>query len=316
MKKPNYKLILENYKNIKDLIIKTPILQSEYIDNDFKKKLYFKCENLQYGGAFKYRGAITAIKSTKSKKVITHSSGNHATALSLAAKRNGIEATIVMPDDAPRIKINNVKRTGAKIFFSKATIQSRLEAIDFLMSEDEYDLIPPYNDYRIITGQGSVALEILEDISDLDAIIAPIGGGGLASGICLAVKEKFPNIKVYGAEPVIVNDAYRSIRKGQIEHNKTINTIADGLRTELGNLTFEILYNYIDDIFTVTEHSILNAMKMLWTECRILIEPSSAVALAALMDNNIQEEKIALIMTGGNIDTEPFFNNLAKKIKP
>lgn len=311
-KVPNFNDIQDAHERIKFSIHKTPVLSSTSINDILGVNLFFKCENFQKVGAFKFRGAANAVHLLSNEEakrgVTTHSSGNHAAALSLAAKQLGIPAYIVMPKNAPEIKKKAVKGYGAKITFCEPTLQAREEALSIVQKETGATFIHPYNNFNVICGQGTTAIEFLNEVNDLDVIIAPVGGGGLMSGTVISSKAIKPNVKVYGAEPLNADDAYRSLKEGVLYPALPPNTIADGLLTSLGSLTFQILNEKLDGIFTVKEESIKQAMRMIWERMKIIIEPSSAVPLAAIIENKdlFKGKKVGLIVTGGNVD----LNNL------
>jgi len=274
----------------------------------FGCELFFKCENFQKVGAFKYRGATNAIRclndDEKKRGVVTHSSGNHAAALSLAAKMNGVKARIVMPENAPVVKKNAVAGYGADITFCKPTLQSREETTGMIIGETGAVLIHPYNNFNVICGQGTAALELLEDIADLDIVIAPIGGGGLMSGTSTAVKAINDRIKVIGAEPLNANDAWQSFTTGRLVPSNNPKTVADGLLTSLCELTFSIIRKNVDEILTITEESIIECMLLVWERMKIIIEPSSATVLAVIKENpdKFRGRKTGLMISGGNVD--------------
>ena len=307
---PTYSDIQESAKRIHGFAHKTPVLQSSYFNRLTGAELFFKCENFQKVGAFKFRGAFNAIsqlsKEGGDKGIITHSSGNHAQAVALASKINRYKATIVMPKNAPKVKVNAVQDYGAEIVFCESTIESRQETTDQIISKTGATFFHPYNNADVITGQGTSAKELLEEIPDLDIIIAPIGGGGLLSGTAIASKAIKPNIQILGAEPKLADDAYRSYQAGSIQPVLQTDTIADGLRTSLGSLTFQIINEKADDIITVAEDSIIRDMRRVWERMKIIIEPSSAVPISALLDGSadIGGKKIGIILTGGNVDLE------------
>lgn len=274
----------------------------------FDCEMYFKCENFQKVGAFKFRGATNAVLSlTESQKehgVVTHSSGNHAAALALAAGINGIKAFIVMPENAPAVKKDAVAGYGASITFCQPTLQSREENCRSIIEKEGATLIHPYDNFNVICGQGTASLELLEEKNDLDVIIAPIGGGGLMSGTSTCTKGIRSNIKVIGAEPQNANDAWKSFKSGILTPSVNPLTIADGLLTSLSELTFSIIRRNTDDIFTVKEESIAGSMKLIWERMKIIIEPSSAIVLAAISENPgfFRGKKVGLIISGGNVD--------------
>jgi threonine dehydratase len=273
-------------------------------------EIYFKCENFQKAGAFKSRGATNAVFSLDEKEVAhgvaTHSSGNHAAALALAAKSRGVNAYVVMPENAPQVKKDAVAGYGAEIFFCTPTLRAREETLAKVVDETGAVAIHPYNDFLIIAGQATAALELLEDISDLDVIMTPIGGGGLTSGTALSVKFTSPHTKVIAAEPQGADDAYRSLRSGRLIPSEDPKTIADGLLTSLGDKTFPIVKDFVDDIVTVTEEGIIEAMRCIWERMKIVVEPSAAVPLGALLTHrlNVSGKRVGIILSGGNVDLD------------
>lgn len=286
----------------------TPVLKSEIINEISGCQLFFKCENLQKAGAFKFRGATNALLNlgdlSQEIPVVTHSSGNHAGALAKAANTLGRKCIVVMPENAPKVKVAAVKKYGAEIVFCTPTLEARETTTESVIEKTGARLIHPYNNYYIIAGQGTASLELHETIADLECIIAPVGGGGLLSGTAICTKELKPKVKVYAGEPKGADDAYRSFKSGKFIPQTNPNTIADGLLTSLGELTFEAIMKYVDDIFTVSEASIVEAMKMVWQYMKIVIEPSSAVPLAAIMENKsvFEGKKTGIIISGGNVD--------------
>jgi threonine dehydratase len=308
------KKIEKAHIKISPFIHNTPVLSSELINQIIDCQVFFKCENFQKIGAFKMRGASYAISQLNSeqrkKGVTTHSSGNHAQAIALAAKQQKINASIVMPRTAPMIKIKGVKTYHGKITFCEPNIKARQEGVDQIIKKTGAVFIHPFNDLNVITGQATCAKEIIESNLDLDLIICPVGGGGLLAGTILSAHYFGKNIKVYGAEPEEVNDAYRALKSGKVEFNKTTNTIADGLMTNLGKLNFEIIKEGIEEILIVSEEEIKAAMRIIWERLKIIVEPSSAVAFAAIIKNKEKfiGRKIGLILTGGNVDLDDFFN--------
>ncbi len=288
----------------------TPILTSEQLNTLAGVELYFKCENFQKMGAFKMRGATNAIMqlsdAQKRKGVVTHSSGNFAQALALAAKSLNIRAHIVMPSDAPQVKKDAVKGYGGNITECEPTIASREATAQRIQEDTGATFIHPFNDFNVILGNASAGKELLDEYPDLDIIIAPVGGGGLISGTALSALSFSEKCKVIGAEPFEVDDAYRSLQSGKIETNSTTNTIADGLKTNLGDITFALIQNYVSEIIRVTEEEIIDAMKLIWERMKIIVEPSCATTLAAVLKNKVQfkGKKIGLILTGGNVDVK------------
>lgn len=298
----------ECHERIKKYIHLTPVLTSQLIDKVAGANLFFKCENFQRMGAFKMRGAVNAIlqlnEESRNKGVITHSSGNFAQALSLAAKSIGIPAYIVMPSSAPRVKINAVKEYGGKITICKATLEDRIETTEDLSKESGATFIHPSNDIDVIIGHGTAAKELLSNQPNLDIIVTPVGGGGLIAGTALAAKFYGNLCTVIGGEPKEVDDAYRSMISGKIETNETTNTIADGLKTNLGDLNFPIIQNDVEKIIRVEEKEIVDALRLIWERMKIIVEPSSAVALAAILKepSTFKGKNIGIIISGGNID--------------
>lgn len=293
---------------IRPFIHRTPVLTSGQLNSIFDCELFFKCENFQKVGAFKYRGATNAIlclnNDEKRRGVVTHSSGNHAAALSLAARMNGVKARIVMPENAPVVKKNAVAGYGAEITFCKPTLQSREETTRMIIGENGAVLIHPYNNFNVICGQGTAALELLEDKNNLDIVVAPIGGGGLMSGTSTAVKAINDRIKVIGAEPLNANDAWQSFNTGKLVPSNNPQTVADGLLSSLCDLTFCIMGKNVDQILTATEESIIECMLLVWERMKIVVEPSSATVLAVIKENPemFRRKKIGLIISGGNVD--------------
>lgn len=306
------KQLLDCHIRIKPYIHRTPVLTSRLLNDLSGAELYFKCENFQKMGAYKMRGATNAILLLSDKErangVVTHSSGNFAQALSLAAQSLNVKAYIVMPSNAPEVKKVAVSQYGGNIIECAPTIESRSSAANKITSEKGATFIHPSNDMNVIIGQGTAAMELLEDFPGLDYIFAPIGGGGLIAGTALAADYFGDICKVVGGEPYEADDAYRSFHSGEIESNRTTNTIADGLKTVLGDKTFPIIKKYVHDIIRVTEDEIVIAMRLIWERLKIIVEPSSAVALAALIreKDNYHGQRIGIIITGGNVD----LNNL------
>jgi threonine dehydratase len=297
------------HDRIRDKIHRTPVMSSHWLNNQCGGQLFFKCENFQNVGAFKARGATNAVFSLSdqeaAKGVATHSSGNHAAALARAAKLRGIPAHIVMPNNAPRIKQAAVRGYGGRIVFCEPTVAARESTCAAVVAETGATMIHPYNDYRVMAGQGTATLELLEDVSNLDVILCPVGGGGLLSGTAIAAKSISPAILVIATEPAGADDAYESLKAGHII-NKTPNTIADGLRTSLGEKNFPIIQQRVDQIVTVSEQAIVAAMRQIWEVLKILIEPSAAVPYAAVLEKKfpISGRRIGMIFSGGNVDLD------------
>lgn len=304
----NSEIILQTYSRIQPFINRTPVLTSSNLDALFECSLYFKCENFQKTGAFKARGAMNAVLSTP-KEVhqmgfITHSSGNHGAALAYAASKVGANATIIMPSNAPKPKIESVKRYGGTIVFCKPTLQSREETMAEIQLQTEATVIPPYNHEQVIEGQATCVYELHQQVPSLDVVLAPIGGGGLMSGTALATSMFSPTTTVIGVEPYNASDAFESLQKGTIQAPKSTTTVADGLRTSLGDITFPILQQYVKEILLVQEESIIAAMKFIMETLKIVIEPSAAVTIGALLEDPtfVKNKKVGIIICGGNVD--------------
>lgn len=308
MRIPELTDIESAYTRIKSFVHHTPVLTSVQLNDMFNCELYFKCENFQKVGAFKFRGAMNAVLSLNSEEkergVVTHSSGNHAAALALAARMNGIKANIVMPETAPGVKKNAVAGYGASITFCKPTLEARESTTKNIMDQTGAALVHPYDNFNVICGQGTAALELLHEKGDLDVVIAPVGGGGLMSGTSTFVKGYSRNIQVIGAEPLNANDAYISFTTGNLTPSNNPSTCADGLLTSLSELTFAIVRKKVDAIYTVKEESIISSMLLVWERMKIIIEPSSATVLAVIKENPgiFRGKKVGLILSGGNVD--------------
>ena len=296
------------HNRIKSYIHRTPIFTNNSLNELSSARLYFKCENFQKAGSFKIRGATNAVLQLSSEKikcgVATASSGNHGAALSMAVSNRGGITKVVMPNNTPEIKVNNVIRNGGEIIWCEPNFNSRETVLKNLLQDSGAELVHPYNDMRIVIGQATIAKELLEDVPNLDIIISPVSGGGLLSGILNYVKKIKPDILVFGAEPIKANDAYRSLQSGKIEINKSTNTICDGLRAQIGTITFPIIKDLVDGIFTLSEKDIVKSMKLIFDRMKIIVEPSCSIALAAVLKNKTKfiGKKIGIILSGGNID--------------
>ncbi|MBC8455383.1 MAG: pyridoxal-phosphate dependent enzyme [Flavobacteriales bacterium] len=303
-------LLLEIHKHIKPFINRTPVLQFDFINNLCNCNVYFKCENFQKTGSFKIRAASNALKSlskkSKEKGVITHSSGNFAQGLACASNLQNINAYIVMPENAPRIKKNSVLKYDINLIECKSTLEAREKTTSNILLENDLHFIHPSNDIDVILGNSTIGTELLEEHPDLDYILAPIGGGGLISGIAIASDILSNKCEVIGVEPKQVDDAYRSLKSGKIEYNASTNTIADGLRTNLGDINFPIIKKLISKIICVKEDEIINAMKIFIEKLNVVIEPSSAVALAGLIAKKelYKNKKVGVVISGGNVDLD------------
>ncbi len=307
---PDKQSIEEAAIRIAPWIHRTPVLSCAAINEITGGNLFFKCENFQKAGAFKSRGATNAVFQLDDeilrRGVATHSSGNHAAALALAAKRIGTRAHVVMPENSSKIKISAVESYGGIITFCKPTLEAREETLTEVIRKTGACEIHPYNDVRIIAGQATAALEMIQDIPEITRLIAPVGGGGLLSGTALSAAYFGTNIRVIAAEPLGASDAWQSFTSGTFVPSVNPQTIADGLRTSLGSITFPIIRKFVDDIVTVSEESIVYAMRLIWERMKIIVEPSSAVPLAAILEDkiNVREVSTGIILSGGNVDLD------------
>ena len=302
---------------IKGVGHRTPILSSQTLDKMAGRKLFFKCENFQKVGAFKLRGGWNAISMLSdeeaAKGVCTHSSGNHAQAVAFSAMKRGIASYIVMPNNVPDVKQDAVKGYGANIILCEPTLEARETTLDEITKKTGAQVVHPFNNPNVIAGQGTAALEMIEDLGTLDAMIAPIGGGGLMSGTCVTTRSLLPEAKLFGAEPAGADDAYRSLKKGNIIPQTDPDTICDGLLTSLGEYTWNILKDHLEAIYTVTDDEVINAMRLVWERMKIIIEPSSATAVAVALKSEFKAleglEKVGIILTGGNVELSklPFY---------
>jgi threonine dehydratase len=296
------------HTRIKPFIHITPVLTSNLLNRFFDCELFFKCENFQKVGAFKFRGATNAVLSLTAEErrrgVVTHSSGNHAAALALAARTKGVKAYIVMPENAPAVKKNAVSGYGAEITFCKPTLQSREDNTRLIMEKTGATLVHPYDNFDVICGQGTAALELMTELNDLDIVVAPVGGGGLMSGTSTCVRGINDSIRIFGAEPLNANDAYVSFTTGHLTPSVNPLTVADGLLTSLSELTFSVIRKNVDNIYTAKEESIIECMLLVWERMKIIIEPSSATVLAIVKENPevFRGKRTGLIISGGNVD--------------
>mgnify|MGYP005958373697 CR=1 FL=1 len=308
-------------EKIAPYIHRTPVMTSSAIDSMAGCSVFFKCENLQKIGAFKMRGAMNAALNLPpealSKGLATHSSGNFAQAVALSAKLLGVPAYIVMPENAPQVKKDAVKGYGGIVIECESTQAAREAAVEEVVREKGATFLHPYNDWNVIYGQGTAAAELLEDVKDLDFILAPVGGGGLMSGTAMAAAAYAPRCMAFGTEPVLAGDAYMSLHKGSIQKAFPPKTIADGLRTSLGDKTLYTLSRYLKDILLVDEPEIVEAMRLVWERMKIVIEPSSAVPLAAVLHNPelFAGSRVGIILSGGNVDAGVFFRQLEEQVK-
>lgn len=295
---------------------RTPVLSSRTLDARCGGMLFLKCENLQRVGAFKFRGAMNALlcmdDARRAAGVVTHSSGNHAQALALAGKLLGVPVTVVMPTTAPAVKRAATEGYGAAIVPCDPTLSARESTVADLVARHGYTPVPPFDDWDVIAGQGTAALELLDQAGPLDMVVAPVGGGGLLAGTALSVKGLSPGTKVVGAEPEAADDARRSLEAGVLVPSLDPRTIADGLRTSLGDRNFSVIRRDVDAIVTAGEAEILDAMRLLWERLKIVVEPSAAVPLAPILQGRLAVEglRVGIIISGGNVDLEPLFASL------
>ncbi|WP_433988734.1 L-threo-3-hydroxyaspartate ammonia-lyase (plasmid) [Pseudoseohaeicola sp. NH-UV-7] len=298
------------HERIRPYIHRTPVLTSTYLNERTGARLYFKCENFQKAGAFKVRGACNAVfglsDAQASKGVCTHSSGNHALSLSYAAGQRGIPCNVVMPRTAPDAKKAAVRGYGGKITECEPSTSSREEVFARVQAETGGEFVHPYNDPRVITGQATCSLELMQEVEDLDAIVAPIGGGGMISGTCLTLSNIAPHVEIFAAEPEQADDAYRSFKAGHIIADDAPVTVADGLKVPLKENTWHYVSNFVTDVLTASEDEIIAAMKLTWERMKIVMEPSCAVPLAVILKNPevFAGKKVGVIITGGNVDLD------------
>ena len=302
-------------------IVRTPVMRSPAFDARAGREVYFKCENLQTGGAFKYRGAMNVLlqlDAARTPVVITHSSGNHGNALALAARSRGMRAIVIVPRDSPRSKIAAIEAAGARLELCERGLPAREKRLAEILARESAEVVHPFDDERIIAGQGTAALELLAEVPSLEVISAPVGGGGLIGGTALAAKALVPGIRVIGAEPQQADDAWQSFRSGKRCAVTAPQTIADGLRASIGVRNFELLKGCIDDVVLVSEARIVEAMRIVLQDLKLLIEPSSAVPVAAALAGQLGEcgQRLGIILSGGNVDLEtcPFLRGAAPRM--
>ena len=307
---PTVRDVRDAAARIRGHAIRTPVLTSSTLDAMFGTRLFFKCENFQKAGAFKFRGACNTVfalsQGEAHRGVATHSSGNHGAALALAARLRGIPCRVVMPGNAPRVKKAAVAGYGAEIDFCAPTLAAREAALDTIVARTKAEVVHPYDDSRVIAGQGTVALELLDALPDLDLVLVPIGGGGLAAGTALTVKSRSPETRVIAVEPQGADDTYRSFRAGERLPSVAPQTIADGLLTSVGVRNFALVQRFVDDIVTVGETAIVRAMRLMWERMKVVVEPSAAVPLAALVEERIdvRGKRVGIVLSGGNVDLD------------
>ena len=306
----NLDTIRAAHERIRPYIHRTPVLTNSWLNDACRASLFFKCENFQKVGAFKARGATNAVfaldDETARRGVATHSSGNHGAAVARAAKLRGIPAHIVMPSNSAKVKVRAVEGYGAQVVFCEPTEQSREIKCAEVINKTGATLIHSFENEHVIAGQGTAAMELLEDITDFDVIMCPVGGGGLLSGTAIAAKSMRPQIKVIAVEPENADDAAQSFRAGRRLVTEKKFTIADGLRTNIGEPNFAIIQQYVDDIVTVSEEAIVSAMRTIWETMKIVIEPSAAVPYAAIAEHivDVERKRVGIILTGGNVDLD------------
>jgi threonine dehydratase len=298
---------------------RTPVMTSRTLDRLCGARVYLKCENYQRAGAFKFRGAFNAVSqltaSERSAGVVTHSSGNHAQALALAAATAGVRAKIVMPEGSPAVKREAVKGYGAEVVLCANTLEARERTAEALIRTDGLTMVHPYNDERVMAGAGTAALELIEQAGPLDLVLVPVGGGGLASGTATAVKALCPEAAVWAVEPAGADDACRSLQSGRIVPQTDPRTIADGLRTSLGSLTFEVIRTLVDRIVLVRDEDIVDSMRFLWERMKLVVEPSGAVPLVPVLKKELpagRDLRVGVIISGGNVDLARFFEGYGK----
>ncbi|MEM9822336.1 MAG: pyridoxal-phosphate dependent enzyme [Bacteroidota bacterium] len=305
---PTLEDIQQAHQAIAPFIHRTPVLTSQFFDQKTGAQIFFKCENFQKVGAFKMRGACCAVlamtAAEKAKGITTHSSGNHGQAVARSAQIQGIKAYIVMPKNAPQIKVDAVRSYGAEVIFCHSSQEGREEKLAEVVAQTGATFVHPYNNYNVIAGQATAAKELLEEIPDLDILMSPVGGGGLASGSALMTHYADGKVRMIGSEPKGADDAFRSLQSGQMQKNEQVNTIADGLRTNIKEKTFGILKEHAERIITVSDEEIVVAMRMVWERMKIIIEPSCSVPVAAVLQQPelFHNQKIGIILTGGNVD--------------
>ena len=305
--------IVDAHNRISPFIHRTPVLTNKSLNELSGAELYFKCENFQKAGSFKIRGATNTVELLNQdeldKGIATTSSGNHGAALSMAVSRRNGTTKVVMPHNTPKIKVRNVERNGGEVIWCEPDQTSRENVLKDLVTKTGSTVVHPYNDERIVMGQGTAGKELIEDCPDLDAIISPVSGGGLLSGTLISAQGMNPRIKVYGAEPLEADDTFLSLKKGQIVPNKSVNTICDGLRAQIGTITFPIIQSYVQEVITLTEEEIIESMKMIWERMKIVVEPSCSITLSAVLKSRdllfLEEMLIWSIYLG----KDDFFNS-------
>ncbi len=307
----SFKDVLEASERLEGVIIRTPVINSKEIDNLAGRRVFMKCENVQHVRAFKFRGASNAVRvlgPDAESGLCTHSSGNHGQAVALAAKKRGVPAYIVMPDTAPKVKINGVRSHGAEVILCEPTLEARVSAANSVLERTGAAFIHPFDNPSVIAGQGTAAKEMIEDCEPLDAVLSPIGGGGLMSGTCITTRALLPEARIFGAEPEGADDAARSLQSGEYVPQTEPDTICDGLLTSMGEITWPIIKRHVEEIVTVSDDDVLKAMSLIHQELGMIVEPSGAISLAAVMKEEFRAkediESIGIILCGGNVDPE------------
>jgi len=307
---PTFDDVLAAHERVKPYIHRTPVLTSRTFNEMTGAELFFKCENLQKAGAFKVRGATNAVFSLSDDEakrgVVTHSSGNHALSLSYAGSCRGVKVTVVMPETAPQAKLDAVRGYGGEVILCKPSLEARETTLAELQKKTGGDFVHPYNDPRVIAGQGTCFVELRDEVGELDALVAPIGGGGMISGSCISGSTLSPDMKIYAAEPKNADDAAQSFKQGKIIEYDAPDTVADGLKVALRDVTFHVVTKHVTDFITMSEEEIISTMKLVWQRMKIVIEPSSAVALAAVFAQPelFKGKRVGVIFTGGNVDLD------------
>jgi threonine dehydratase len=303
-------------------VVRTPVMRSDTFDARVGRRVFFKCENLQTGGAFKFRGAtnvLLQLDAVRTPLVITHSSGNHGTALALAARARGMRAIVVVPRDSARTKIASIEAAGARLELCDPGLPARERRVAEILAQEAAELVHPFDDDRIIAGQGTAALELLSELPSLEVISAPVGGGGLIGGTAVAARSLLPEIRIIGVEPAAADDAFQSFRSGERRAVTAPQTLADGLRGSIGVRNFALLMRYVDDVVTVDEAAIVQAMRIVLNDLKLLIEPSAAVPVAAALEGKLGKpgQRVGIVLTGGNVDLDacPFLANVSGECK-
>jgi threonine dehydratase len=312
-------MLKEAVERLAPWVHKTPVMTSRLLDERCGGRVFLKCENLQRVGAFKFRGAMNTVlqldDTARKAGVVTHSSGNHAQALALAGRLSGVPVCVVMPKTAPAIKREATAAYGARIVPCEPTLAARESTVAELIEKHGYTLIHPYDDWRVIAGQGTAAWELLDQAERLDYVLTPCGGGGLLAGTAIAVKSRIPETQVIGVEPQAADDARRSLEAGRIVPSNDPKTVADGLRTSLGERSFSVIRQWVDAIVAVSDADTLGAMRFVWERLKIVVEPSGAVPVAAVLSGavSVQGRRVGIIISGGNVDVEPMFQALTSR---